>query len=450
MSSVVPPVDDLWRLELAKARQDAGPDSPGAPSTGFWPAAAIGLAGLVKTLLTPGGGALPPRAPLLAVVHREDTNRTRHIVDLLAAEAPRTPVLLVGRPHESLATTRALFAGRGLTEAPLVRPYDISAALAAVPAILARLREGASAVAAAPWLPPRNRLAAIVFRVMLGEVKAAWVRARAREGTLTARGAVLGHTGVADVHLMERALQRAGVRTLHWVHGRSEGLNLHGGSDVALFQCASDARWHEILGGYGQVAALGATMPEHRRGGAGWVVLSNLVHPMTPAYVARGVEPEIELLTQVALAADRAGLARSAVVWKPHPIIDGMLSHEKPALMARVAALGVTPWPHPRQAGLAPAGEGAMIVVTPSTTTVDVLKMGRTPVLFAPAGPEPMDLMSQFPLRAQSADDLLAALARIDDPALFQQTWSRVGPGRPPVLADLVRLLGLETGGRPA
>lgn len=441
MTQPAPPVDDLWRLELAKARQDAGQGAPEAAPGGYWLAAAIGLLGLAKTLLTPGGGRLPPGAPLLAVVHREDTNRTRHVVDRLAAEAPGTPVLLVGRPHEPLSVTRSLFASRGLVDAPLVRPYDLGAALAATPAILRRLAEGASAFGQAAWLPPRSKQAAIVFRVALGEVKAAWIRARRADRSLVARGVILGHTGVADVHLLERALQQAGARTLHWVHGRSEGLNMHGGSDVGLFQCLSDARWHEALGGYGEVAALPAEAPVHRAGGRGWVVLSNLVHPMTPAYRERGIEPEVELLARIAEAADKAGLARRDILWKPHPIIDGMLAHEKPALLERAQALGVTPWPHPAQAGLAPAGDAAMVVVTPSTTAVDVLKMGRVPVLFDPPASDPMDLMSQFPLQARDADGLLAALARIDDAALFAETWSRVGPGRPVRMADILALL---------
>ena len=136
--------DDLWALELAKARQAAGPGAPSA-GNGFWPAALLGLAAWGRTLLTnPLGGSLP-EAPLVAALHGEIANRTRHLIAALAAEAPDVPILLLGRPQLDRAALRARLAEAGV-RGPLIRPFDVTSALAALPAIARRLGEGARAV----------------------------------------------------------------------------------------------------------------------------------------------------------------------------------------------------------------------------------------------------------------------------------------------------------------
>jgi hypothetical protein len=424
---IAPPPDDLWALELAKARQAAGPDAPSGG--GFWPAAVLGLAAWVRTILTTPAGDPLPDAPLVAALHGEIANRTRHLIAALAAEAPDTPILLLGRPQLDRAALRQGLTDAGLT-GPLIRPFDLASALGALPAILRRLGEGARFVAAADWRPAPRDLAAICFRVMLGETHARWAASHVPAGPRTV---VFGHTGVADSHLLERALQRCGARTVHWVHGVSLGLNFVAGSDLGLFQCGSDARWHESLGGYGSTASLPATAPTPATGGDGWLVLSNLVHPMNADYRRHGLAGEVALLEAVAAA---AGPARR--VWKPHPILERLDNETRQTITARAAALGFERWAD--DAPLDTARAFAVVVSTPSTVVLDVLKLGVLPTLYGGGGLDPDSAIAQLPLRADDAAGLGAAAERLKT-ADFAAAWTAIGPGRAPTLADILSLV---------
>jgi hypothetical protein len=426
----IPAPDDLWALELAKARQAAGPDAPSAGG-GFWPAVLLGLAAWARTLLfTPPGDPLPD-TPLVTAMYGEVANRTRHLIAALAAEAPDVPILLLGRPQLDRAALRARLAEAGV-RGPLVRPFDVTSALAALPAIARRLGEGARAVRAADWRPAARDLAAICFRVALGETHARWAAAHVPAGPRTV---VFGHTGVADSHLLERALQARGARTVHWVHGVSLGLNFLGGSDLAVFQCGSDARWHRALGGYGRCESLPAPAPTPAMGGQGWLLLTNLVHPMNPDFRRHGVAAEAALLAAVAAA---AGQARK--VWKPHPILASLDVAVRADIEARAAALGFERWPEGQP--LDQARDFAVVVSTPSTVALDVLRLGVLPVLYAGPGLDPDSAIAQLPLTADSADGLRICLDNCRDPAAaFALAWSRIAPGRDPTLADILGLI---------
>lgn len=439
----VPRADDPWALELAKARQAAGPEAASGPAGRYWPAALLGLALAVKdVLLTRKGDRLPAGAPAVAGVHGEVSNRTRHILTRIAQEAPQVPILLLGRPRMPLPLVRAEFARLGVRGARLTRPYGIAALLAALSAIRWRLGQGAVAVARADWLPPARELAAIAYRVTLGEVSACWAEARAGEGRLRPRVVVLGHTGTAEVDGLERALQGLGARTLHWVHGVSQGLNFHAGSSVGLFSCAADARWHAALGGYGRAEALIAERPAPPEGGEGWLLLSNLIHPMNPDYRANGIAGEASLLALVSEAADLAGVARERVVWKPHPVLATLGPEVQGGIVAEARRLGLSVWPYPPLAGLAPAAGFSLVLTTPSTAAIDVLALGRLPILVgAQTGIAPDSAIAQFPLKAETAAEIAAAVERVGDPGLFEEAWERVGPGRPPTWAELVGLV---------
>jgi hypothetical protein len=444
--SEVPAIDDLWRLELAKARQAAGADAAGGAAGGFWPAALLGLAAWARTILaTPAGDPLPADAPVLAALHGEISNRTRLPIAALAAEAPRTPILLLGRLQQPLTALRRALAELGLGQAPLVRPFDLAAALGALPAILRRLAEGARVLAAAPWRPAPRELAAICFRMALGETCARWAGAHLPPG---ARTVLFGHTGVADSHLLERALQAGGARTVHWVHGVSLGVNFIAGSDLGLFQCASDARWHQALGGYGRTASLAAAPPAAPAGDEGWLVLSNLIHPMNADYRAQGVAGEAALLRAVAAAARIAGQRR--VTWKPHPVIATLDPAVKAGIEATARELGIIPWPH-GPGDLAQAAAYPVIVATPSTVAIDVLRLGRLPLIYRALVPTPGSAVAQFPLQVWAPEEIAAAAGRLSAPAerdaLFQAAWTAVGPGRPATLGDILSLAAAGRGG---
>ncbi len=431
MTTPAPSPDDLWALELAKARQAAGPDA--VSGGGFWPAALLGLAAWARTVLTtPAGDALPD-APVVAALHGEIANRTRHLIAALAAEAPETPILLLGRPQLDRPALRRALSDAGL-RGPLIRPFDLASALAALPAILRRLAQGARTVGAADWRPAPRDLAAICFRAMLGETHARWA---ARHIPARPRTVVLGHTGVADSHLLERALQARGARTVHWVHGVSLGLNFVAGSDIGLFQCGSDARWHDRLGGYGATTSLPADAPTPATGGDGWLVLSNLVHPMNADYRRHGIAGEVALLEAVSAAA-----ADGRKVWKPHPILDSLDASVRQAIESRAAALGFSRWREGNDLSLARGF--AVVVSTPSTVALDVLKLGVFPVLY-PTGPiDPDSAIARLPLRANSAEQFTLAADLLAKPAetvrAFHIAWADIGPGREPTVADILAL----------
>lgn len=425
-----PAPDDIWTLELAKARQAAG---EGAPSGGgFWSAALVGLVAWGRTLLTTPAGDRLPDAAVVAALHGEIANRTRHLIAALAAEAPETPILLLGRPQLDRTALRRALSNVGLT-GPLVRPFDLSSGLAALPAILRRLAQGARAVAAADWRPATRDLAAICFRVMLGETHARWVAVHVPAGPRTL---VFGHTGVADSHLLERALQGRGARTVHWVHGVSLGLNFVAGSDLGLFQCGSDARWHQALGGYGATASLPAAAPTPAAGGEGWLVLSNLIHPMNADYRRHGIAGEVALLEAVAAA---AGDARK--VWKPHPILASLELDVRSAIEARAAALGFTRWREGDDLGR--ARDFAVVVSTPSTVALDALRLGVLPILYGGSALDPASALAQLPLKADTGEALTSAASRLasDRATLFKAAWTAIGPGREPTLADILALV---------
>lgn len=440
-----PEVDDLWALELAKARH-AAQNEAGSATGGFWPAALLGFAAWVRTVLTtPAADALPAEAPLVAALHGELSNRTRHLIGLLAREAPDTPVLLLGRLQQPLPDLRRALAGQGLAGTRLIRPFDLAAAVAALPAILRRLGQGARAVEKTPWRPATRDLAAICFRMMLGETHAVWVR---RAVTARPRKVIFGHTGVADSHLLERALQAKGAMTVHWVHGVSLGLNFVAGSDLGLFQCGADARWHQTLGGYGRVAATPVPAPEPASSGEGWLLLSNLVHPMNPDFRRDGIAGETALLEAVAAAAAEVGQSR--LVWKPHPILRTLPGEVREAIEARADALGFARWPH-GDGDLEQARGFELVLTTPSTVAIDMLRMGIMPLIVGGEDLDSMSAIAQFPLRVGTAAGIAAAARRLSDPAertrLFETAWGAVAPAAPPTLADILGLAARPAGG---
>lgn len=431
---------DPWRLELAKARHGA-PDTPGAAASPlvFWSAAAIALGQLARTMLSGAGDPPPADGGAAVALHGELSNRTLPLIGVLASDRPDMPVVLLGRPRQSLAATRAIFRARGLAADRLIRPWSPGAALAALPAMLRRLRDGARTMGQASWRPGLREQAAIAYRVLLGEVSARWmVSSGWRPATV-----LFGHTGPADANALEQALRQGGTRTLHWVHGVSLGLNFAGLSDVAVLQCGSDAAWHQALGGYGRCRVLTAPRPEPRPHGQGWLLMSNLAHPMNPGFQLHGPRDELALLGAIAQAADLSGVARSAVTWKPHPVIQSLPAATRQTLEDAARDLGLSPWPHPVRA-LERAADFAVVITTPSTAALDVLRLGKLPIVHGLAGADPMSAIARLPVQTATPEALARAVAALADEtawrAAFDAAWTDVAPGRPPSLDDLLAL----------
>lgn len=482
----LPPLDEAWRLEWEKAtftfgraelvladdfaaRCAAAPEkvhtitapvcrwalmqalaAAGEPVAGlgaarlkqrlrFLAASVVGLATWLAALARDtGGSAIPADARDIVALHPETTNRTGHVFKALAATAPGTPLLLLGRPSQSRLTAMALLKTQGLSPAGVARPYSLAAALAAIPAWLRALGDGAAMAAALPVAIPFRELAAQSFRRAMGLAAAHWW---ARSG-LTPETVVFGHCGLADTAPLERAMQARGTRTAHWLHGLSAGWIYNGVSDLLLTQVGHDAEWHRgIAPGYRRTAfaPLSAPAPITGEGGE-MVVLTNFAHPAHPTWAAHGLRDELALIEIMADVARCLEIAPGAVVWRPHPVLYALPAAVQDALRLAVAQAGFRLWPA-EQRDFAAVARFGVVVSTPGGSAIDVLKLGRMPVVAAPHAIDPLHVTAAFPLTGADAEGIAAAARRPVDEGMFAETWARIAPGAVPTYAGLVEEL---------
>lgn len=488
----IAPLDESWRLELEKAaftfgraelgladsfaeRCRAAPDvlheitapafavsrwslmqalaAAGEPVVGlagarqaakrrFLLAAVVGLATWALALLKDGGGGnLPRDADDVVAVHPETTNRTGHIFRALAA-APTTPLLLLGRPTGGRSAALGLLADKGLTPAGVARPYSRGSALATLGACIASLSGGMAMAAATPTPVAFREQAAQAFRRAMGLASAHWWQ---RSG-LKPRAVVFGHGGLADTAPLERAMQAGGTRTVHWLHGLSAGWVYDGVSDLLVTQCGHDAQWHQRLGGYGRAMAFAEAAPSLTEGGeTGMVVLTNFAHPVHPTFAAHGLRDELALIPLIAGVAEQLKIPAAEVVWRPHPVLYSLPVETRQALTEAVTAAGFRLWPREDRDFAAVARFGT-IVSTPSGAAVDVLRLGRLPVIAAPDPIDPDHVLAAFPLVGRTAEEIARAARAPVHGDLLAQTWQKIAPGEVPTYARVLEECG--RGGR--
>lgn len=374
----------------------------------------------------PWRSALPETAGRWALLHGESSTRTRHLLARITAQA-FDAVFVLGRPRAGLRRLRAtLRAGAPAELPPIMLAGSLPTALGGMASALATAWRSLPEADAAPVPLPLRELGAIAFRIAWGRTQArAWQRLGPPGGE-----AWFGHTGTADVDALEQAMRAKGTRTLHVVHGLSTGLPFIARSDVGWFQCASDARWHASLGGYGACLAPDAGKPPLAVPGDSLLVVGNLAHPMNPAGPDAAVRAEAEVL----LAARGAAGAAVTGLWRPHPAFATLPGEARDWLRRQAAAAGFEEAPPgPLAHCLARA---RWIVCTPSTMLVDLLRAGQVPVLWTPPGLAPESAPECHPLRARDVAGLAAAFAMLDDGAgrasLQDQAWRALGPSRPP------------------
>lgn len=383
-----------------------------------------------------------PNTPIMIAVHGEVAMRTTHILRALAGDREPLAIIILGRPSAGLQIVRRLFAGQtGRDDLPMRRPFDFASMISSGRELRPRLAHGMALAADAALAPSFRNLVAAIYRVSLGSASAVWWRRQ----EFATKAVIYGHTGLADTTLLEREQQRSGVCTMHWVHGISVGSGFIAHSDIGLFQCAHDAAWHERLGGYARTCTLPAPPPECRIGGAGWLFLSNLIHPMNPEFQRAGPAQELRALREVADAAHACGVVPREVVWKPHPIFHTMRSDVRQPVLDHVTALGFAIWSVDRP--FITIADFAVVIATPSTVAIDALKLGKLPIVLATGTVDEDSAIAQFPLRASAAVDLVEGVARMvaDERALFLDTWRRIGPGMTPTLADVANLASSES-----
>jgi hypothetical protein len=277
-----------------------------------------------------------------------------------------------------------------------------------------------------------------MFRVAFGAATARWWAAQAARPEVV----VYGHNGLADTVLLDQAQQQTGARTVHWMHGVSAGRIYVGVSSLCVFQCGHDARWHDDLGAYRRNISFAAPRPAFRMGSTGWVVMTNFTHPGYTFYPSVGPAHELELMTLVADAAARSGVSADQVVWKPHPVFYLVEPETRRRVTEALASYGFRLWPQ-NDRDFARCADFETIITTPSGVALDVLKLGRLPVMAAFHPTDPDHMLARFTLRAGAVDSLLEQIALARDPlrapAIFDATWNAIDPGRTPDFDEIVQ-----------
>lgn len=396
--------------------------------------AVAALAAMVMWLATLARSIHEPKlqmtgAEWMLAVHGEWSNRTRHVLGWLKELEQPAPIIVLGRPRMGLEALAArLERELGVSSLQLIRPFSIVSAIVGLPAGIRLVVEGMGRVAGARFKPPFSQQAAMFYRVLSGAASACWWR----RGGFQCKVVIYGHTGLGDTTQLELAQQKTGARTVHVVHGVSAGLNFVGLSDHAFWHTGHDAAWHRRLGGYGACHAPPLDPPVCSRGPQGWLMMTNYLHPMNRAYRTFGVRDELRVLEAVAKVADAMLVPREAVVWKPHPVFEGLPGPVRTSVLEVVSHLGFKIW-NPTWEYEA-VRRFHVVFCTASTVAIDLLKWGILPVLLDMQPLDPKTAIAQLPLRADGWTVIQNMLHEVVDDAeydwQFDGAWQRIAPAR--------------------
>ncbi|HEX4331499.1 MAG TPA: hypothetical protein VH040_05150 [Usitatibacter sp.] len=413
----------------------------------FVAAAALAGGALAAYVLRMALARRPAIAPgeadkgIALALHGEWTTRTRHLVGLEGL--PVAFVVMLGRLKASPRAVAQEWSARtgGRTPPPWINPVSPRAALGAIPAMLALVREGFSSAPAHALPVAFREQVAMAFRVMLGAVQFRWWRdSGPRVATV-----LFGHTGNADTDALERAMQSRGARCVHVVHGLAAGANFAGFSDVAFFRAGFDARMYGELRQYGACEVIAAERPVLRRGSRGLFLLTNLAHPMNPRFALHGPADEIDLLEEVARIAPGLGCGSRPMRWRPHPVIDQLAGAVSTAIRRRSKELAFEETPRSEDAASV-AARARWVFSSPSTVCVDLLAKGILTVVRDPQRTLADSSMNCFPGASEGGEALEALLRRLDADAAyadaFQRTWDEVAPAAPLDARSLAAALG--------
>ncbi len=389
------------------------------------------MLGYLRLFLQSSGGRLPNEPNHLFALHGESSTRTRHLLPLLTGLDPPAAILVLGRPKLGMAALRKIWGAE--TEdrlPPMVRPWSWRSLIGGLPEGLSLLAWASLAWRLTPWTPPWRERAAQAWRCLLGSASAAWWL----EQDASCRRVIFGHTGTADTHLLERAMQASGSQTIHAVHGLSGGVNFIAHSSLAVWRCGADAAWHQALGTYGHCVFAPAECPSVASSGEGVLLLTNLAHPMNPLYRHFGLEPEREAISTVAIDIGQPGKVR----WRPHPVSAALPIQDQRALSRMAGEVGVV-----HLAGrfdlTAEVSRADRILCTPSTVIVDVLLAGRVPEVVG-------DLRWASHVALRGSESILAPgrtprsslVGSFKGERLHNSMWMSIRPARPLRLSHLL------------
>ncbi len=370
----------------------------------------------------------------LVAVHREWSNRTRHVWQ--EASGKSVTILLVGRslrrPGVSELKRQLESQGIDVGGFQFVCPQR---SLSGVRGIFNGWRDSGGASRALRKIakssgarPDFATLVSVYFRLMLGAEYRAWCNTH----SLCQRFCLFGHTGMGDTGRLDHALKQQGVETVHWLHGMCVGGNFFAYSTVAVCRNEFDRQLLERLGGYERVVVNPAGRPSTAEGGVGWAILTSWLHPHSAVYQEAGVGGELSLLRMIAEAASGMEQCVPRLVWKPHPVFERLPIEEQSAVRQEVSRLGMTEWP--KSQPLNRIKEFEIAIATESTVVLDVLREGVLPLVARPTGSGDGTFGSALPeeLLFESSEGIVAASNRIRDDAfrriLFNKAWESMRP----------------------
>lgn len=256
------------------------------------------------------------------------------------------------------------------------------------------------------------------------------------------------HTGLLDTSFLEIGLQGRGVKTIHWVHGISEGVNFSGLSTYAVFRCGYDVKWHSNMGGYGFCVPGSGKKIELRtppQKQDAFLLMTNYAHLMNYGYQVNGIEDECAALRVFSEAAKSiSGIGSLKMLWKPHPIFDRLPIKQRQMLNSLAEELGFIKV----DSGVTLddlLAQSKYIACTQSTIALDILVEGHLPVLLCIQGTDPDYSLSQLILKAESSEGLSLAWSRLNDHhselEIFKESLARIEPVSYPTLKQFIEQL---------
>jgi hypothetical protein len=442
----------VWQLEWIKAVVALAEDGPGllplpdeqkGPVLPRWRITlaivigfVLGIGYMLRYRVGVGQAKLLPSISRVAAIHAEWSTRTRHLLTAIDTAYPEVgAIILLGRLRRSAKETATLWGssrpGSKAASLPLLLPMSPRACLAAVGDLPRLLREGVASSVHMPLAISFREQVAISFRVVLGSVAARWWEER---GAGPETEVFFAITGTADTNLLEYAIQRAGGRTVHALHGQATGPNFAGVSNLALFRSRHDSVAYSQLGGYGRCEVQAALQPKMRRGKAGLLLLSNLAHPMNPDFPRCPISSELELLACAGSSARRLGAAALPLLWKPHPVIADLPEEMCATLRAAAFKEGFTELP-PEADPVNAAADCRWVLTSPSTVALDLLRAGCLSVILDPQGSVLDTALAGLPQTSVEPEAVVGILNKLDgqdaQSQAFSDAFALIGPARP-------------------
>lgn len=434
-SSVMPSAEmsmPLIRNAFAEATGVCGPDSLGVlrRTLTWWCAAALSLPLLLLHALIFGARASTTNIDvdhdLFLAVHAEWSNRTRHVLSALPHSSLRTKVVLLGRPRKARSAVASLFARHmGHNRLDVLRPFSIVAAVKSLPSFLNQLNFGLDLVNCYRWNLTFRDLLGVTYRLALGAAQASWWQS----SRLSPKVVVFGQTGLADLSMLESAMQASGTTTIHAFHGITAGINFTGSSDIAVTRCEYDARWHMGLGGYGRCVAYAEAIPTLQPSGSGVLLMSNLAHPMNKRFQQHQLADEKVLLEFVARCA-RAFNPNCQLRWHPHPVYRSLTKDHQEELDLLARRLGYMGLEHD-ETFIDAARRAQFVFSSRSTVLIELLAVGVVPILvdLQFSAPSVLDVYPCTINSENTANQVLTKMFVDSERSLFlKHAWQEIGP----------------------